>query len=63
MEKKFKVAEFAALLGIVPKTVYKMIERNEIITVSERVNNRQTTLVVTSDEQIQELKKLTVKNK
>lgn len=57
MEKKFKVAEFAALLGIVPKTVYKMIERNEIITVSERVNNRQTTLVVTSDEQIQELKK------
>lgn len=57
MEKKFKVAEFAALLGIVPKTVYKMIERNEIITVSERVNNRQTTLVVTSDEQIQELKR------
>lgn len=57
MEKKLKVAEFATLLGIVPKTVYKMIERNEIITVNERVNNRQTTLVVTSDEQINELKK------
>ena len=57
MERKLKVAEFATLLGIVPKTVYKMIERNEIITVSEKVNNRQTTLVITSDEQIKELKK------
>lgn len=57
MEKKLKVADFAALLGIVPKTVYKMIERGEIITVNEKVNNRSTTLVVTSDEQIQELKK------
>lgn len=57
MEKKLKVADFAALLGIVPKTVYKMIERGEIITVTEKVNNRSTTLVVTSDEQIQELRK------
>lgn len=57
MERKLKVAEFATLLGIVPKTVYKMIERNEIITVTEKVNNRQTTLVVVTDEQINELKK------
>lgn len=58
MEKKLKVADFAALLGIVPKTVYKMIERNEVITVSERVNNRQTTLIVTNEEQIEKFKKI-----
>lgn len=58
MEKKLKVADFAALLGIVPKTVYKMIERNEVITVSERVNNRQTTLIVTDDEQIENFRKI-----
>ena len=58
MEKKLKVADFAALLGIVPKTVYKMIEREEIVTVTEKVNNRLTTLVVTSDAQINELKKI-----
>lgn len=58
MEKKLKVADFAALLGIVPKTVYKMIERNEVITVSERVNNRQITLIVTDDEQIENFRKV-----
>ena len=52
-----KVADFAALIGVVPKTVYKMIEREEIITVNEKVNNRSTTLIVTTDEQIEELKK------
>ncbi len=57
MDKKLKVAEFATLLGIVPKTVYKMIERNEVITVTERVNNRQTTLIVTNNEQIEEFRK------
>lgn len=62
MDRKLKVAEFAALLGIVPKTVYKMIERNEIITVTEKVNNRQTTLVVTNDEQIEEFRKSYSKN-
>ena len=58
MEKKFKVADFAALIGIAPKTVYKMIERNEILTDTERVNNRNTTVIITSDEQIAELQKI-----
>lgn len=62
MDRRLKVAEFAALLGIVPKTVYKMIERNEIVTVTEKVNNRQTTIVVTNDEQIEEFKKSYSKN-
>lgn len=58
MEKKFKVADFAALIGIAPKTVYKMIERNEILTDTERVNNRNTTVIITSDEQIAKLQKI-----
>lgn len=58
MERKLKVAEFATILGVVPKTVYKMIERNEIITVNERVNNRQMTLIVTDDEQIEKFKSI-----
>lgn len=57
MERRMKVADFAALIGVVPKTVYKMIEREEIMTVNEKVNNRSTTLIVTTDEQIEELKK------
>lgn len=57
MEKRLKVAEFATLVGIVPKTVYKMIDRKEILTVNEKVNNRNITLIVTSDEQIAELRK------
>lgn len=58
MEKRVKVADFAALIGVVPKTVYKMIEREEIVTVTEKVNNRNTTLIITNDEQIEELKKV-----
>ena len=56
MEKKLKVAEFAELVGITSKTVYKMESRGEITTVNERVNNRPTTLVVTNDEQINHFK-------
>lgn len=58
MEKKLKFSEFAELIGTTAKTVYKMKERNEIMTVSERVNNRLTMLVVTNDEQIQKFKSL-----
>ena len=55
MEKRVKVAEFAELVGCTPKTVYKMIERGELITGSERVNNRETTVIITSDAQIEDL--------
>lgn len=58
MEKKLKFSEFAELIGTTAKTVYKMKERNEIMTVSERVNNRLTMLVVTNDDQIQKFKSL-----
>lgn len=55
MGKRVKVADFAELVGCTPKTVYKMIERGELITGSERVNNRETTVIITSDAQIEDL--------
>ena len=65
-EKKLKVADLAAILEIAPKTVYKMIERGELTTVNEKVNNRSTTLVVVSNADILKLKetycKYTVNN-
>ena len=55
MEKKFKVSDFAEIVGCTPKTVYKMIERNELKTVTEKVNNRETTVIVATGEQIKNL--------
>ena len=56
MERKLKFSEFAELIGTTPKTIYKMEEREEIITVIEKVNNRPTRLVVTNEEQIAHFK-------
>ena len=56
MEMKLKFAEFAELIGTTAKTVYKMEERKEIVTVTEKVNNRPTRLVVTNNEQINHFK-------
>lgn len=56
MEKKLKIAELASLIGITAKTVYKMVERGELKTVSEKVNNRWTTLVLTNDEEVEKFK-------
>ena len=56
MERKLKFAEFAELIGVTAKTVYKMEERKEITTVTEKVNNRSTRLVVTNDEEIRHFK-------
>lgn len=52
MEKKFKVSDFAEVIGCTPKTVYKMIERNELRTVTEKVNNRETRFIVADDQQV-----------
>lgn len=56
MERKLKFSEFAELIGTTAKTVYKMEERNEIMTVIEKVNNRPTRLVITNDDQIKHFK-------
>jgi hypothetical protein len=58
MEMKLKFAEFAELIGTTAKTVYKMEEREEIITVTEKVNNRPTRLVITNSEQINHFKNI-----
>ena len=56
MEKKLKISEFAELIGVTAKTAYKMESRGEITTVSEKVNNRLTTLVITNDDQIKQFR-------
>ena len=58
MEMKLKFAEFAELIGTTAKTVYKMEEREEIVTVTEKVNNRPTRLVVTNNDQINHFKNI-----
>ena len=57
MEKRLKVSEFAEIVGCTPKTVYKMIERNELNTVTEKVNFRETTVIVTNDKQLEDFQK------
>lgn len=56
MGEKYKISEFANILGITPKTVYRMIEREELMTVNEKVNNRLITLVIATDEEVQRFK-------
>ena len=62
MERKLKFSEFAELIGTTPKTIYKLEERKEIVTVIEKVNNRPTRLVITNDDQINHFKNVYSKN-
>lgn len=65
MEKKFSVAEFAALVGTTAKTIYQKIDNYEnlpvneqLATVKEKVKGREITFVVTDLEQIEYYKNL-----
>lgn len=65
MEKKFTVADFAALVGTTSKTIYQKIDNydnlpinEQLTTVKDRVKGREITLIVTSDEQIAYYKNL-----
>jgi hypothetical protein len=69
MEKKFSVAEFAALVGTTAKTIYQKIDNYEnlpvneqLATVKEKVKGREITFVVTDSEQIEYFKNLYSKN-
>ena len=44
--EKYKVSTIAELLGVAQKTVYRMIDRGEVKICQERVNNRETTLIM-----------------
>lgn len=58
MEKKLKFSEFAELIGVTAKTVYKMKDREEIKTVIEKVNGREIQLVVTNTEEIKKFRSM-----
>lgn len=69
MEKRFSVAEFAALVGTTAKTIYQKIDNYEnlpvneqLATVKEKVKGREITFVVTDSEQIEYYKNLYSKN-
>lgn len=56
MEKrKFKIAEFATLIGTSPKTIYNLIKSNELLSEIEIQRGRKITLVLSDNKQIDEL--------
>lgn len=57
MDNKFKVSDFASIIGCSQKTVYRMIERGELITVNEQVNGRKIVFILANNKQIEEIKK------
>lgn len=54
---KVKVLDLAELLGITQKTVYRMIDRSELMTCQELVNNRPVTFIELTNASLEELKK------
>lgn len=53
---KMKVAEFSALVGTTSKTIYELIGKGELITVKEKVNGREISMILTDENQINKLK-------
>lgn len=65
MEKKLKISDFAALVGTSQKTVYSRLNNvdnlpvnEQLKSVIEKVRGRETTFIVTSDEQIKLYQKI-----
>jgi|GEM_PF-3506355 len=56
-EKSMKIADFAELIGCTPKTIYLLIEKEELITGKDRLNGREITVIISNDEQIEDLQK------
>ncbi len=56
MNKKYRVSEFAELIGTSAKTVYKMEERNELKTDTERINGREIKVIIATDEEIEKFR-------
>ena len=54
---KWKVPEFAELIGCSQKTVYALIKRKQLNAVNEMRNGRKQAYISASNEQIEELKK------
>lgn len=69
MEQKLSVAEFASIVGATPKTIYERLKNNDKLsvneqlkTVRERVNGRETSMILTNSEQIEIYKNIYGKN-
>lgn len=60
--EKFKVADFAALIGCSQKTVYSLIAKGELKAVNETSKGRKIVLVLATDAEIHELQKIYGKN-
>ena len=60
--EKFKVADFAALIGCSQKTVYSLIDKKELKTVNETSKGRKIVLVLATDAEVKELQKIYGKN-
>ena len=60
--EKFKVADFAAIIGCSQKTVYTLIDKKELKTVNETSKGRKIVLVLATDAEIKELQKIYGKN-
>lgn len=56
-EKKYKVDEFAEIVGCHKKTIYDKIKSGELLTVIEIINGRKTNLVISNDKQIEQLQR------
>lgn len=56
MPQKLTVSELSQMLGVSVNTVWKKIKRRGLTTVKERVNNREITLIMLSDNELSALK-------
>ena len=59
---RFKVADFAALVGCSQKTVYSLIDKGELKTVNEVSKGRKIVLVLANNAEIEEFQKIYGKN-
>ena len=50
--KKLSVDEYAKLIGVTPKTVYRRIEKGQVITCKDIVNNKEVTRVIVDDDEM-----------
>lgn len=57
MEKRFKVADFARLIGCGAKTVYRLKEDKKLKSDKEIINGREIDIIIATDDKIEELQR------
>lgn len=61
MEKRYRVTEFATLIGCGAKTVYRLKDNGKIKSDKEIVNGREIDVIVATDEEIEKLQNIYMK--